>query len=95
MPQRLSIFTGIGSLILGISLIQLANGYVGTLIGIRLGLEHVEPTVAGLVTSAYFAGYAMSALLCHRLIERTGHIRAFAAFAALVAAAFFGPCDLL
>jgi MFS family permease len=88
MPHRLSIFTGIGSLILGISLIQLANGYVGTLIGIRLGLEHVEPTVAGLVTSAYFAGYAMSALLCHRLIERTGHIRAFAAFAALVAAAF-------
>jgi len=30
------IVTAVGSLILGISLIQLANGYIGTLIGIRL-----------------------------------------------------------
>ena len=81
-------FTAVGSLIFGISLIQLANGYVGTLIGIRLALEEVEPVVAGVVTSAYFAGYATGALFCPRLIDRIGHIRAFAAFAALVAAAF-------
>ena len=80
-------FTAVGSLILGISLIQLANGYVGTLIGIRLA-EEVEPVVAGVVTSAYFAGYATGAVFCPRLIDRIGHIRAFAAFAALVAAAF-------
>ena len=83
-----SALTAIGSLILGISLVQLANGYIGTLIGIRLAMEQVEPATAGVVTSAYFAGYATGAILCHRLIGRIGHIRAFAAFAALVAAAF-------
>jgi MFS family permease len=77
-----------GSLILGISLIQLANGYIGTLIGIRLAAAQVEPVVAGIVTAAYFAGYATGAVLCHRLINRVGHIRAFVTFAALVAAAF-------
>ena len=85
-----SIFTAVGSLILGISLIQLANGYIGTLIGIRLASAHVDPVVTGIVTAAYFAGYAIGAVLCNRLIGRAGHIRAFAALAALVAAAFLG-----
>jgi MFS family permease len=84
------IFAAVGSLILSISLIQLANGYIGTLIGIRLAVAHVEPVVAGIVTSAYFAGYAIGATLCHRLIGRAGHIRAFATFSALVAAAVLG-----
>lgn len=84
------IFAAVGSLILGISLIQLANGYIGTLIGIRLASEQVDPVVTGIVTAAYFAGYAAGAALCQRLIGRAGHIRAFAAFAALVAAAFLG-----
>jgi MFS family permease len=84
------ILAAVGSLILGISLVQLANGYIGTLIGIRLAAAHIEPVVAGIVTSAYFAGYAAGAVLCNRLIDRTGHIRAFAAFAALVTAALLG-----
>jgi len=82
------LFAAVGSLILGISLIQLANGYIGTLIGIRLAAAQVEPAIAGVVTAAYFAGYATGAVLCQRLIDRAGHIRAFTAFAALVAAAF-------
>jgi len=84
------IAAAVGSLILGISLIQLANGYIGTLIGIRLSIAHIDPVVTGIVTAAYFAGYAAGAILCNRLIQRTGHIRTFAACAALVAAAFLG-----
>jgi MFS family permease len=42
---------------------------------------------AGLVLSAYFAGFTLGAFRCGRIIERVGHIRAFAAFAGLVAAA--------
>lgn len=86
----IAILAAVGSLILGISLIQLANGYTGTLIGIRLSAGHVEPVVIGIVTSAYFAGYVTGALLCRRLIQRTGHIRAFAAFAALVVGSVLG-----
>jgi MFS family permease len=85
-----SLFAAVGSLILGISLIQLANGFVGTLIGIRLAAAQVDPLVTGIVTAAYFAGYATGAALCHRLIGRAGHIRAFSAFAAITAAAVLG-----
>src|SRR5215475_12708870 len=81
------ILASVGSLILGISLIQLANGYIGTLVGIRLAAAEVEPVITGVVTSAFFVGYAVGAVLCNRLIYRAGHIRAFAAFAAVVAAA--------
>jgi MFS family permease len=42
---------------------------------------------AGLVLSAYFAGFTLGALRCGKIIERIGDIRAFAAFAGLVAAA--------
>ena len=84
------ILAAVGSLILGISLIQLANGYIGTLIGVRLALAHIDPVVAGFVTAAYFVGYVGGAELCNRLIERTGHIRAFSAFSALVTAALLG-----
>jgi hypothetical protein len=64
------IVAAVGSLILGISLIQLANGYIGTLIGIRLATAHVEPIVAGVVTSAYFAGYAIGAALCPAICRK-------------------------
>jgi MFS family permease len=84
------ILAAVGSLVLGISLIQLANGYIGTLIGIRLALAHIDPVVVGCVTSAYFVGYVAGAELCNRLIERTGHIRAFSAFSALITAALLG-----
>ena len=50
------ILGAVGSLILGISLIQLANGYIGTLIGVRLALAHIDPVVVGFVTAAYFVG---------------------------------------
>jgi len=43
--------------------------------------------MAGLVLSSYFAGFTLAALRCGRIIERVGHIRAYAAFAGLVVAA--------
>jgi MFS family permease len=79
-----------GSLILGISLIQLVNGYIATLIGIRLAAAGVDPLATGIVTSAYFIGYAIGSVLCNRLIQRTGHIRAFATFAAIEAISILG-----
>jgi MFS family permease len=85
-----AILASVGALIVSISLVQLANGYIGSLVGIRLAAARVDPVVTGLVTSAYFAGYAAGALLCDRLIRRAGHIRAFAVFAGLVAASLLG-----
>ena len=85
-PSR-SMRAQIGTLILATSGIQLANGFFNTLISLRVAIEDFEATMAGLVLSSYFAGFTLAALRCGRIIERVGHIRAYAAFAGLVVAA--------
>src|SRR5215472_9640687 len=77
--------TQIGVLVIATSLIQLANGFFGTFISLRVAIENFD--TPGLVLSAYFAGFTLGALGSGKLIERIGHIRAFAAFAGVVAAA--------
>ena len=69
------------------SLIQLANGFSGSFISLRVAIENFGPTKAGLVLSSYFASFTLGALRCGRIIERVWHIRAYAAFAGLVVAA--------
>jgi len=77
----------IGTLIVATSAIQLANGFFGTFISLRVVLENFGPAMTGLVLSSYFAGFTLAALCCGRVIERVGHIRAYAAFAGGAAAA--------
>ena len=77
----------ITTLIIATSLIQLANGFFGTFISLRVAMENFGPTMAGLVLSGFFGGFTLAALRCGRIIERIGHIRGYAAFAGLVAAA--------
>src|SRR5215470_7715316 len=85
MPPGGSMRTEIGELIIAASIVQLANGFFGTFVSLRVAIEDFE--AAGLVLSAYFAGFTVGALRSGKIIERIGHIRAFAAFAGLVAAA--------
>jgi hypothetical protein len=40
----------------------------------------------GIVLSCYFSGLLTGSFLCHRLIQRVGHIRAFAVFSATATA---------
>jgi len=82
-----SMRAAIGTLIVATSIIQLANGFFGTFISLRVSLENFGATFAGLVLSSYFAGFTLGALRCGRIIERVGHIRAYAAFGGLVGAA--------
>ncbi len=85
MPAGQSLRTQLGALIIATSLIQLSNGFFGTFVSLRVAIENFN--VPGLVLSSYFAGFTLGALRCGRIIERIGHIRAYAAFAGLVAAA--------
>ena len=85
MPLSASIRTQIGMLVIATSVVQFANGFFGTYISLRVAIEGFD--VSGLVLSAYFAGFTLGAFRCGSIIERIGHIRAYAAFAALVAAA--------
>jgi MFS family permease len=84
------IFAAQGSLILGISLVQLVNGYMGTLVGLRVAAAEADALQTGIVTSAFFFGYAIGSVLCRGIIQHSGHIRAFAAFAATVAIGILG-----
>lgn len=85
MPAGQSLRAQLGTLIIATSLIQLSNGFFGTFVSLRVAIESFA--APGLVLSSYFAGFTLGALRCGRIIERVGHIRAYAAFAGLVAAA--------
>lgn len=74
-------------LIIATSGVQLANGFFGTFLSLRITLEGFDPTMAGLVLSSYFAGFTVGSLRAAALISRIGHIRCYAAFAGMVVAA--------
>ena len=79
--------TGVNTLVIASAGIQLASGFFGTFLSLRVALEHFDPTIAGLVLSSYFAGYTIGALRSQIIIERIGHIRSYVACAGLAVAA--------
>jgi MFS family permease len=87
MPRGPSISAQIGALVIATSGVQLANGFFGTFFSLRVVLEDFGPAMTGLVLSSYFAGFTIGAVICGRMIERFGHIRAYAAFGGMVIAA--------
>ena len=74
-------------LLLGIGLLLIGIGLQGTLLALRAGLENFSVPMTGFLMSAYFMGFIVGTFLCPKLIRNVGHIRAFAAFAAITAAA--------
>lgn len=58
-------------------------GLLGTFLSIRLTVEGYASQTIGLVMGAYFLGLILGSVVCQRLILRVGHIRSFAAFAAV------------
>lgn len=75
------------SLLLGAGLLALGVGLVGMVLPIRMGIEMVPSQIAGYVMSAYYAGFVAGSFMAQRIIGQVGHIRAFAAFAAILTAA--------
>ena len=69
------------------ALLHLGNGLLATLIGVRLESAGFAASVTGLVTAAYFAGQLTGSSLSGSVINRVGHIRAFASFATVLSAA--------
>jgi MFS family permease len=83
----LAALNSVASLLFAAFLLILGNGLASILLPIRMGVEGLATEVAGLVMSAYYAGLLLGSLYGRVVIGRVGHIRAFAAFAALVSAA--------
>jgi MFS family permease len=74
-------------LLLGMGILMLGAGLQSTLLGVRATLEGFPPPVIGLVMSCYYVGYLSGTLLATRLLRRIGHVRVFAALAALASVA--------
>jgi MFS family permease len=74
-------------LFLGVSMIVLAYGFQGSLLGVRAVQEKFSLTSIGFMMSGYFVGYFLGAKYITTIISRVGHIRAFAAFASIASAA--------
>lgn len=73
-------------MIIGIGVVQVPNGILGTFLAVRLTLFQYSATAVGLVATAYALGFLVGCLLASRAIRVFGHIRAFVAFAAALAA---------
>jgi MFS family permease len=74
-------------LLLGMGILMLGAGLQSTLLGVRATLEGFPPPVTGLVMSSYYVGYLIGTLVATRLLRQVGHVRVFAALAALASVA--------
>lgn len=75
------------SLLLGMALLAMGNGLQGPLLGLRAVLEGFPTPVTGVVMSCYFVGLVAGSVVAPPLLARVGHVRVFAALAALASAA--------
>ncbi|WP_097459805.1 MFS transporter [Mangrovitalea sediminis] len=81
------VVTSLSALLFSIILLVSGNAFLMTLLGLRLSLEKVEPALIGWILVCYSIGFVVGTLYANRVIERVGHIRSFAVFSALTAAA--------
>jgi MFS family permease len=75
--------TSVITLLFGIGLLLMGNGLVGTLLGVRGGIEGFSTSVLGLIMAGYFSGFVAGTFLVPRMIRASGHVRTFAALASL------------
>ncbi len=77
----------LAALLLSVGILLLGGGLLGTLLSVRLGVEGISATVIGMVMACYSVGFVLGTLFCDRIIQAVGHIRVFAALAAVAACA--------
>lgn len=82
MPQ---VAFPLSAVLLGMGVLLLGNGLFGTLTALRMTHEGFAPTTIGVVIACHSIGFAAACLTSQRIIDAVGHIRTFAAFAALLA----------
>src|SRR5258708_5026670 len=84
--QRATVSTLL-ALLLGFGLMQMGNTLQGTLLSIRGGIEGFLPAQIGAVGASFWVGIVIGSLLCGKLIQGVGHIRAFLALGAIASTA--------
>lgn len=80
------VLASIAAVLLSMGIAQTGSGLFGSLIGLRMSAEGFADGWIGAIGAAHFIGLVVGAVYCQPIIKRVGHIRAFAAFAAISAA---------
>ena len=83
----LSVITTNWPLLLGMGVLMLGAGLQSTLLGLRATLEGFPTVVTGIVMSGYYVGYVAGTIIAPPLLRQLGHIRVFAALAAVASVA--------
>ena len=73
------------ALFVSVGLLLTGGGLLTTLIGVRMSEEAFATDIIGVVTACYSVGFVIATRVCAGIISRVGHIRSFAAFAAMAA----------
>jgi MFS family permease len=74
-------------LLLGMGVLMLGAGLQSTLLSLRGSLEGFASPVIGAIMSCYYVGYLAGTSAAPRMLRQVGHIRVFAALAAVASAA--------
>jgi MFS family permease len=82
----LTLLAPIGALMLGVAMLLVGNGLLGSLLPVRAGIEDFSTIAIGVMGSTYFVGFVVGCLLGPRLVQRAGHIRTFTAVVAIASA---------
>lgn len=86
MSDLRQVFAALLPLLLSVGILVLGNGLFGTLLAVRMDLEGFPVGQIGLILASYSIGFIGGTMAGPKLVARVGHIRAFAALAALAAA---------
>jgi MFS family permease len=73
-------------LFMSASLLIFGNGLQGTLLAWRGSSEGFPLSLIGLITAAFYLGFALGCMHVTRMLRAVGHIRAYSAMAAIIAA---------
>lgn len=79
--------TPVAALLLGVAILLTGQGLQLTLLPVRANLEAFSTLSIGLMGGAYFLGFTIGCLRGIRLVQKLGHVRVFAAMAAVASAA--------
>ena len=74
-------------LFVGLAFLLLAGGLFGTLLGVRAELAGLPTVLIGLISACYFLGFVVGSRLTLWALNAVGHIRVYAALAAVLSAA--------
>jgi len=72
--------------LLAITILTMGAGLLNSLLSVNLSLSGYSEQIIGLVMACNYVGITLGIFFCQPVVQRVGHIRAFAVFAALLTA---------